>query len=169
MRAPIDPHSNSHFSYLSTLPAEYRLYASQASFFRMRCDSCHTLLTVSLTIPLCLQQRLHAVHRSAIYINCGSGDFQRRVFCHWLLSSGLPELPFGRTRDKLCVVRTSLHFQELCLICRQVLAVLVSQIIVSVRTYAISRKSRWVLWTLAALFLASLVPELVGNVYKRIR
>lgn len=72
-----------------------------------------------------------------------------------------------------------------------VFACLFSQIIVSIRTYAISRKEQWVKWSLIALFcalfsssrgllaamitlndaslVASMVPEFLGNVYKRKR
>jgi len=71
-----------------------------------------------------------------------------------------------------------------------VFACLLSQIIVATRTYAISRKESWVKWTLTALFckflssssvgfsdsilsidsqVASMVPEFMGNVYKRRR
>jgi len=50
-----------------------------------------------------------------------------------------------------------------------VFAVLISQLIIFLRTYAISRNARWVLWTLSALFVVCLVPEFLGNVYKRIR
>ncbi|KAG8705406.1 hypothetical protein FRC08_001690 [Ceratobasidium sp. 394] len=46
-------------------------------------------------------------------------------------------------------------------------ATLISQIIISIRTYAISRKSRWVLWTLSGLFCLSCVPEILGNAWQR--
>ncbi|KAF8321354.1 hypothetical protein DL93DRAFT_2073226 [Clavulina sp. PMI_390] len=50
----------------------------------------------------------------------------------------------------------------------KVFAVLVSQAIVSVRTYAISRKEPWVLYFLSALFVACMVPEFLGNAWERI-
>ncbi|KAG8742214.1 hypothetical protein FRC10_001793 [Ceratobasidium sp. 414] len=46
-------------------------------------------------------------------------------------------------------------------------ATLISQLIISIRTYAISRKSQWVLWTLTGLFCLSCVPEGLGNVWQR--
>ncbi|KAF9518524.1 hypothetical protein BS47DRAFT_1338210 [Hydnum rufescens UP504] len=47
-------------------------------------------------------------------------------------------------------------------------AVLFSQIIVAIRTFAIARKDPWVLWTLVTLFIVCTVPEFIGNTYKRI-
>ncbi|QRV99634.1 hypothetical protein RhiJN_27653 [Ceratobasidium sp. AG-Ba] len=46
-------------------------------------------------------------------------------------------------------------------------ATLISQVIISIRTYAISRKARWVLWTLSILFVLSCVPEVLGNAWQR--
>lgn len=46
-------------------------------------------------------------------------------------------------------------------------ATLISQVIISIRTYAISRKARWVLWTLSVLFVLSCVPEVLGNAWQR--
>ncbi|TDL27738.1 hypothetical protein BD410DRAFT_781624 [Rickenella mellea] len=50
----------------------------------------------------------------------------------------------------------------------KLLATLVSQIIISVRTYAVSRKSLWVKWILVVMFLLALVPEILGNDYRRV-
>lgn len=46
-------------------------------------------------------------------------------------------------------------------------ATLISQVIISIRTYAIARKSKWVLYTLSVLFVLSCVPEILGNVWQR--
>ncbi|KAH7325427.1 hypothetical protein B0J17DRAFT_681328 [Rhizoctonia solani] len=45
-------------------------------------------------------------------------------------------------------------------------ATLISQVIISIRAYAISRKARWVLYTLSILFIFSCVV-LLGNVWQR--
>ncbi|KAF8597833.1 hypothetical protein BDV93DRAFT_357534 [Ceratobasidium sp. AG-I] len=46
-------------------------------------------------------------------------------------------------------------------------ATLISQVIISIRTYAISRKAKWVLYTLSGLFVLSCVPEVLGNAWQR--
>ncbi|KLO18965.1 hypothetical protein SCHPADRAFT_96723 [Schizopora paradoxa] len=50
----------------------------------------------------------------------------------------------------------------------KLIAVLISQVIIGVRTYAISRKSRWVFWALVAAFVLALAPEILGNVVRRV-
>ncbi|PAV18238.1 hypothetical protein PNOK_0672400 [Pyrrhoderma noxium] len=50
----------------------------------------------------------------------------------------------------------------------KLMATLVSQVIIGVRTYAIARKSRWVVWALGILFVITLVPEIMGNVVRRV-
>lgn len=46
-------------------------------------------------------------------------------------------------------------------------ATLISQVIISIRTYAIARKAKWVLYTLSTLFILSCVPEILGNAWQR--
>jgi hypothetical protein len=58
---------------------------------------------------------------------------------------------------------------SICLIGIVVLAGLASQGLIFMRTWAISRKSRFVLIVLSVLFTLSLPMMIVGNIYKRAR
>ncbi|KAF9518520.1 hypothetical protein BS47DRAFT_1338203 [Hydnum rufescens UP504] len=118
------------YDYLATLPAEFRLYASQPSFLRMS-NACILFIAVRYVSVVCL------VASSWGFFGTG---FSPKVCQRYYLVTPATKL----------------------------LAVLISQIIISIRTYAISRKSPWVFWTLCALFIACLLPELVGTVYKKI-
>lgn len=50
-----------------------------------------------------------------------------------------------------------------------VIAVIFSQLIISIRTYAISRKASWVFYLLTTLFIVCTLVEFLGNVWMRIR
>nr|GAT57932.1 predicted protein [Mycena chlorophos] len=43
-----------------------------------------------------------------------------------------------------------------------------SQVILGIRTYAVSRRSPWVLWMLVVVFILCTVPELLATFYRRI-
>ncbi|CAE6423279.1 unnamed protein product [Rhizoctonia solani] len=62
--------------------------------------------------------------------------------------------------------RTCLHYHLVAPLTKM-FATLISQVIISIRTYAISRKSRWVLYSLSTLFVLSCVPEVLGNAWQR--
>ncbi|KDN35983.1 hypothetical protein RSAG8_11134, partial [Rhizoctonia solani AG-8 WAC10335] len=59
------------------------------------------------------------------------------------------------------------HHYHLVAPLTKMFATLISQVIISIRTYAISRKSRWVLYALSTLFIISCVPEVLGNAWQR--
>ncbi|KAF8321351.1 hypothetical protein DL93DRAFT_2130877, partial [Clavulina sp. PMI_390] len=118
------------YDYLTTIPAEIRLYRSQPSLFKMS-RACVLFIAVRYVSIL-------AVVTSNVGF-FGTG-FSANTCKHYQLVAPLTKL----------------------------FAVLISQIIVSIRTYAISRKEPWVKWTLLALFVASMVPEFLGNTYGRV-
>ncbi|KAF9509850.1 hypothetical protein BS47DRAFT_114071 [Hydnum rufescens UP504] len=118
------------YDYVSTLPGEHRLYASQPSFGRMS-NACILFIAIRYV--------------SIIALVSGSWGFFATGFS-------------AKTCERYHLVAPL----------TKLFAALISQIIMSIRTYAIGRNSRWVLWTLSTFFILCLVPEILGNAYKRI-
>ena len=65
----------------------------------------------------------------------------------------LPQFHVSLARDMHATYIVSLH----------------TELIVSIRTYAISRKARWVLYLLSTMFVMCTIVEFLGNVWMRVR
>ncbi|KAJ7258109.1 hypothetical protein B0H12DRAFT_1232418 [Mycena haematopus] len=118
------------FDFLSTIPAEYRLYTRQKGIFKP-------------SVPCILFILVRYLGLAAIIV--GNTGF----FYHGFTPASCKKFYWAPPLFKLFLY-------------------LVSQVILALRTYAVSRQATWVRVTLALLFVITMAPELVSIFYKRI-
>jgi hypothetical protein len=154
-----------HFqSWLLTLRSEYRLYRRHRAFSKA------VVLFVLIRYVKGCATRV-AAYPSSSYVSIAAtvtsniGFFGKGFTAHGCHQFHLVA-PLLKGKTSFVWIHDLYGKLTHYILLQPVFATLISQIIISIRTYAISRQARWVLWTLSILFIVSCVV-CIGLCYLR--